>query len=389
MQFARLLVLTTEPEMLAAVQAAVKTGAAPEGVVLCKSMVELRSRLAQGEKARTAALVDIDEDPVHTLFELTKTVTAHPDIPFVVLSEEFDEKRVLQAMQAGARHFLRKSAIGPELDAVLGRLLLREPPRTTQMGDVVTVLSCSGGCGATTTAVNVAAELRLAGRRPVLLVDLDPHYGAVASYLGVEGRFGIANILNRGGAIDRQLVESSVVPYQEGLDVLLSPAAATADEDKPMDYDNLLHALDACRESHRYVVLDAPRLPHRALLDLASVSRVAVIVLRLTIRDVAYAKKLIALLTEQGMAPDRILVLANQARKRRAGLLNAVEIREALGGQPLFRVRPDARKALKSANRGQPLAQAAKLSGLRRDLRRVAKRVREWTANGSVKEGGA
>jgi pilus assembly protein CpaE len=357
--------------------------------VPCKSMVELRSRLAQGEKTRTAALVDIDEDPAHTLFELTKTITAHPETPFVVVSYEFDEKRVLQAMQAGARHFLRKSAIGPELDAVLGRLLLREPPRTTRVGDVVTVFSCSGGCGATTTAVNVAAELRLAGREPVLLVDLDPHYGSVASYLGVEGKFGIANILNRGGAIDRHLVESTVVPFQEGLDVLLSPAAATADQHKPMDYDHLLHALDACRESHRYVVLDAPRLPHQALLDLASVTRVAVIVLRLTIRDVAYAKKLIALLTEQGMTPDRILVLANQAQRKRAGLLSAVEIRHALGGSPLFRVRADARRALKSANRGQPLAQSARLSGLRRDLRLVARRVREGTLNGSVEKGGA
>ncbi|MCL5279367.1 MAG: hypothetical protein M1376_05635, partial [Planctomycetes bacterium] len=62
MQFAKLLVLTAEPELLAAVQAAVHTGAAPESILPCRSMVELRSRLAQGEKARTAALVDIDED---------------------------------------------------------------------------------------------------------------------------------------------------------------------------------------------------------------------------------------------------------------------------------------------------------------------------------------
>ena len=252
---------------------------------------------------------------------------------------------------------------------------------------MVTVFSCSGGCGTTTTAVNVATELQLAGAGPVLLVDLDPHYGSVASYLGVEGKYGIANILSREGAIDRHLVESSVVPCRSGLDVLLSPAAADADRHKPMNYDNLLHTLDACRESHRYVVLDAPRLPYQAMIDLASVTRVAIVVLRLTVRDVAYAKGLIALSTEQGMAPDRILVLANQARKR-GGLLNAVEVREALGGQPLFRVRTDWRKAIKSVNRGQPLAQFAKLSGLRRDFRLVAQRVREWTANGHSEEGG-
>jgi Flp pilus assembly CpaE family ATPase len=387
MPFAKLLVLTAEPELLAAVQAAANTSAAPDDVLLCKSMVELRSRLAQGEKSRTAALVDIDEDPPQILFELTKTVTAHPDIPFVVLAEQFDEKLVLQAMQAGARHFLRKSSIGPELDTVLGRLLLHEPARVSRLGDVVAVFSCSGGCGTTTTAVNVAAELQLAGAGSVLLVDLDPHYGSVASCLGVEGKYGIANILDRADTIDRHLVESSVIPYREGLDVLLSPAAALADRYKPMNYENLLHTLDACRESHRYVVLDAPRLPHRALVDLASVARVAVIVLRLSLRDVAHAKNLIALLTEQGMAPDRILIVANQAKKR-GGLLNAVEVRDALGGRPLFRVRSDWRKALRSTHRAQPLAQSARLSGLRRDLRLVAKRVQEWTANGQTEKGG-
>jgi len=388
MEFANLLVLTTEEETVTAVKAAVKTGISPGAVSVCKNMVELRSRLSKGGETRSVALVDIDGAPQQMLFELTKTVTANPDTPFIVISQEFNEKRVLQAMQAGARHFLRKSAIAQELDTVIGRLLLHEPPRTAQMGDVVTVFSCSGGCGATTTAVNVATELRLACDRPVLLIDLDPHYGSVAQYLSVQGKFGIAHILNREGAIDRHLVESSVVPFMEGIDVLLSPAAAEADRDQPMNYDNLLRVLDVCRESHGYVVVDAPRLPFQAAGDLASVTRVAIIVLRLTIRDVAYAKSLITTLTEQGMAPDRILVLANQAKKR-GGLLNAVEMQRALGGRPLFRVRADWRKAMKSVNRGLPLARSARLSGVRRDFRMVARRVQEWTSNGHIKKAGA
>src|SRR3974390_206533 len=90
MQFAKLLVLTTKPEMVSAVKAAAKTGAASEGVAVCKSMIELRSRLTKGSKTRTAALVDIDEEPQQTLFELAKTITANPDIPFVVVAQEFD-----------------------------------------------------------------------------------------------------------------------------------------------------------------------------------------------------------------------------------------------------------------------------------------------------------
>lgn len=387
MKSADVLLLTTEQETATAVREAVKSAAFRGSTNVCKSMLELRTRLSTSGRTRTIALVDIDEEPQQMLFALTKTITATPDALFVVVSREFNEKLVLQAMQAGARHFIRKSAIATELDAVLGRLLLHEPRHATQMGDVISIFSCSGGCGATTVAVNIATELKLAGGKPVLLVDLDPHYGSIAQYLNVQSKYGVAHILNRDGTIDRHLIESSAARYIEGLDVLLSPAAAEADKHKPMNYDNLLRVLEACRESYGYVVVDSPRLPHDGTIALTSVSGVAIIVLRLAVRDVAFAKSLIASLTEQGMASDRILLLANQA-KRRGGLLSATEVQKALG-KPLFRVRSDWRKAAKSITYGQPLAHSARMSGLRRDLRKVTGQIRRWTSNGHPEKGGA
>jgi len=170
--------------------------------------------------------------------------------------------------------------------------------------------------------------------------------------------------------------------------VLLSPAAAEADKYTPLNYDNLLRVLEACREAYGYVIVDSPRLPHEAMIDLASVTRVAIVVLRLTVRDVAFAKSLIAALTEQGMASDRILVLANQARRRGGGLLSSAEVSKALG-KPLFRVRADSRKAAKSITYGQPLAHSARMSGLRRDFRKVTGQVQQWTSNGHPGKGGA
>lgn len=387
MKPAEVLLLTTDKETATAVKAALQSGSTQGGTHLCRSIVELRSRLAKPDPgaSRILAVVDIDRDPQQTLYDLAKTITAHPGILFVVVSREFDEHLVLQAMQAGARHFLRKSAIPTELDAILGRLLLHEPQRTAQMGDVISVFSCSGGCGSTLVAVNLATELRLASRRPVLLMDLDPHYGSAAQYLNVRGKYGIAHMLKRDSAVDRHLVESCVVSAGDGLDVLLSPAAAEADRNVPMNYDHVLKVLDACRETHGYIVVDAPRLPPQTAIDLASVSRVAILVLRLAVRDVAFAKTMVTLLTERGMAADRILIVANQVAKRTA-LLNAVEVQKGLGIKPLIRIRTDGKKAIRSTNEGRPLAHYARLSGLRRDLRRVAAQVQQWTSNGHPAE---
>ncbi len=381
---ADVLLLTKDKGTLNATQSVLKGGTLRSSAIVCEDIVELRTYLAKpGAKQRCSIVViDIDIDPDHVLYELGKIAFGNPHIRFVVLSREFSEKLVLQAMQAGARHFLRKSSIASELDKVIERLLGQDAEPVTQLGDVISVFSCSGGSGATTVAVNLATELRLSSEKPVLLVDLDPHYGSVASYLGLKGNYGVAHILNREGPIDRHLVQSVGVSYMEGLDVLLSPAVAEADRAQSLNYANLLRTLTACRESHRYIVVDAPRLPAEAVADMASISRVAIVVFQLTVRDVAYANSLIKSLTESGLAREQIVPLANRVRHR-GPMLKLEDSQRAIGSGTLVRIRSDWTKAMKSVNHGLPLAHIAKRSRLRRDFRKLAARIQQLTSNGA------
>jgi len=377
------LLLTKDKGTVDAAQSALASSSLGSAISVCEDMVELKAHLSRpGAKPRFGIVViDIDADPEHVLYDLGKIAFGNPQMRFVVLSREFDERLVLQAMQAGARHFLRKSSIAAELDKVIEHLLVREAEPVVQLGDVISVVSCSGGSGATTVAVNLATELQLNSSKSVLLVDLDPHYGSVASYLGVTGNYGIAHILNREGQIDRHVIQSTAVSYTEGLDVLLSPVVAEADKAESLNYRNLLKALAACRESHRYIIVDAPRLPAQAVADMASVSRVAIVVFQLTVRDVAYANSLIKSLTENGMQREQIVPLANRVRHR-GPMLKLEDSQRAIGSNSLVRIRSDWTKAMKSVNHGQPLARIARRSRLRRDFRKLAARVQRMTSNG-------
>ncbi len=382
---ADVLLLTQEEGTVAAVRAVMESGTITGRAAACDSMMELRSQLSRksaGAECRIA-VVDIDHDPEHVLFELGKVIATYPQARFVVVSKEFNEKLVLHAMQAGARHFLRKNAIVAELGKVLERLLAQEPEGSTRFGSIISVFSCSGGCGATTVAVNLANELRLAESKRVLVVDLDQHYGAVASYLGVKGRYGIGNILDRQGPIDKHLIESTAVAYREGFDVLLSPASTESEAASAPSYKNLPAALEACRESYDYIVIDAPRIPRQMMIDLASVSRVGMVVFQLTVRDVAYASSVIAFLADQGIPRERLVSLANRVRKR-GPLLRLEDGRRAIGAGAMCPVRSDWAKAMKSLNRGQLLSDVAGRSGLRKDYRRLAAWIQRSTSNGSL-----
>lgn len=378
-----MLLLTVDGETAAAVRSAVEPLAEKTAVSLCRDVAELKTRMSRSvsNPGSVVAMVDIDQDPKQILFDLSKIVPAFANVPCVIVSREFNEPLVLQAMQAGARHFLRKSSIATELASVLLNLLDHKSESLKRLGNVITVFSSGGGCGATTAAVNLAQELYLATSEPTLVVDLDEHYGSVGRHLGVEGHYGVGHMLARTGAIDKHLIQTSAIQSRDGLDVLLSPVAADSNGYDALHYEKLLPMLDACRESHAYVIVDAPRVPRRVMAELASVSRVAVVVFQLTVRDVALAKSTIAFLTEREMSRDRILPLANRTKKG-GSLLRLEDSQRAIGTQSLCRVRSHWRKAVKSMNRGQPLAVTAPHSGLRRDYRRIAAQIKRQTTNG-------
>ncbi|MDH5373212.1 MAG: AAA family ATPase [Acidimicrobiia bacterium] len=374
--------LTRKKETVTAVRDALKDSSVGRLVKVCKDLTEFRAQLSKviGAADSGVAIVDIDGVSEHFLHELSKLTSAYVTIRFLAVATQFSEKLVLEAMQAGARHFLRESSIASELDTVLKTLFAYELETPVWPGKVVLVLSCSGGCGATTVAVNLANELQLLTAKQVLIIDLDSHYGSVGPYLGLQGDYGIAHVLCRDGVIDRHLIETSVVSYADGLDILLSPAVAAADKLDELKYENLGRAVAVCRESHDYVVIDAPRPPKRTLADLASVSQVALVVFQLTIKDVDFARSTISFLTDHGISRDRIIPVANRVWKR-GPLLKLRDSQRAIGADSIYSIRNNLRKAVKSINRGRPLASVAKWTKLRHDFCKLATIVHRLASN--------
>ena len=347
-----------------------------------KEVSDLRSYLSK--KKVQAVAVDIDPDPSQVLHELTAILAAYPEIYVVVICSHFTKKLALQAMQAGVRHFVEKKTIATELTQELQQLIHGSAKKAKLDSTVISIFSAGGGCGATTVAINLANELRLLSSQPVLVIDLDSCYGTVSTYLGIKSQFGIADVLTRKGLIDRHLIQSSAYGYMENFHVLPSPAGIESPRAKSLQLENLPRALEACREVYRYTVIDAPRMPESDVADLAGLSDVVLVVFQLTVKDVNYARSMVLSLTKSGIAGDKIISLANRV-KTRGPLVRFEDGKKAVGVKSCQAIRSDWRKAMKSVNKAQPLAQVVQKSGLRSDFRKLAAKVCTLGVNGSSK----
>ncbi|MHC4772488.1 MAG: AAA family ATPase [Planctomycetota bacterium] len=302
----------------------------------------------------TAGIVDIDPNPTEMLGELEAMTSANPRLCTVVVSETITQDLILSAMQAGARHFLQKGSVHNELSGVMGRLLTHNGVKR-KTGSVLTVFSASGGCGATTVALNVANELRLKASKPVLVIDLDRCYGAASAYLDIKSDYGIDDVLSYEGKIDKHLIQTSSSSYKDDFHVLLSSAGSS---NKPQGWggQGLSDVLQACRQAYAYTVIDAPRMDEQTVKQLSELSDFTIVVFQLTFKDL------------------KIIPLANRFKKR-GPLVPIDDGKRALGTDTVYHIRSDWRNAINCLNTGKPLAETAPHSGMRKDFLKLVNEI--------------
>jgi chromosome partitioning protein len=134
---------------------------------------------------------------------------------------------------------------------------------------VITVTNQKGGVGKTTTAINLAAALALAGH-PTLLVDVDPQ-GNATSGLGLKGQHAPGGTIYQaltqiGGAPDEFLLHTAI----PGLDVMPATRDLAGAEIELISVDHrdrrLRDLLEPLRTRYRFIVIDCP--PSLGLLTL-------------------------------------------------------------------------------------------------------------------------
>lgn len=366
-----LLVLTQDSHTANAVRACLSDNGDSFRVHFCEQFSDFLTALEVA--APDAAIIDIDPDPKQTLADLEPVIAQYARTRFIVTASRSTQELLLTAMQAGARHFVQKDAIARELTEAIRRLA-RSTATLSQLGCMLTVLSAAGGCGATTLAVNLADELQLATESPALVIDLDLAYGAVGSYLGLDGDYGVADVLTYRERIDPQLIQSTAMRFSNRLHALLSPATVSFSRPGEVRYDRLADLAMACRQCYQWTVVDAPRISLDVAAELAAMSRLTLIACQLGVKDLRTARAIRQALADRG-ADLQNVQYAVCRYSRHGRLVNLDEARGVLDGQPICLLSNDFAAAADSINYGRLLSRSAPRSKLRRDIQSLAQTV--------------
>lgn len=127
------------------------------------------------------------------------------------------------------------------------------------MGETIAIINQKGGCGKTTTAVNLAAALSLLGKK-VLLIDIDPQ-GNATTGLGIEKneiKHTIYTVLSGEDAPEDAIIRTDIA----GLDLIpsnISLSGAEVELSREIGGDFILKGrMDGISYDYDYIFIDVP-----------------------------------------------------------------------------------------------------------------------------------
>ncbi|HEX4168222.1 MAG TPA: AAA family ATPase [Bryobacteraceae bacterium] len=256
----------------------------------------------------------------------TKVVALHPSA---------DTESILAALRSGVHEFVHppwQDTLWPALERVIS---LDSAPGDRQ-GKIIGFLSAKGGCGATTIACHVAADLRRQTKSKVLLVDLDLASGMVGFAMKVQTSYSVIDAVQNLSRLDESLWKALIVEAKPGLDIV--PAPSTISSDSYIAKDDLCQLIRFMRMHHDWVVLDLGRSLNRFAADIYEDLDQLFLVSVLEVTALHGLKTIVRRLTDRGENLEKLQLILNRTPKMMD--MSTEDLAKILG-RPLYAMLPN------------------------------------------------
>lgn len=302
----------------------------------------------------SVVVVEVDPSERKSVDRLARLARNHPELPVIAALAMPDIAITRTLVREGVADVIGLPIRGDELttaalDAQARRALPAVPAR---LAPLVGVVRTSGGCGATTLATHLAAELARydwAGKG-ALLADLDLQFGSVASFLDLPRCGSVPDLIAARDRIDSYLIRSIAGSTTHGLAVLGAPG-----EINPMDsvaIEGLMAVSEELRRHYGVVVYDFPADWSNWSASVAYSADMILVVVELSLSSLRRARRCLDLFEALAIPPEKIHLVANKVESRMFRPINARDVTETLGREALACLPVDADALRRAQDQG-------------------------------------
>lgn len=284
-------------------------------------------------RSASLAVVEVDPNDPRSVERLVQLHRANASIPVIAAIPDLSVALVRTLVREGVADVISLPFASDELlDTALDVLANRsaDPVSKVRLAPMIAVTRSIGGCGATSIATHLAAELakQSAVEGGAAVVDLDLQFGCVADVLAAEGRGTISDLLDSGKLLDEELIRSVARRTQDDVTVIAAPDDIVPLES--IDTDQLLKVLEQLRRSYSHVVLDLPANWTSWTLSAAATANIVILVVELSIQSLRQAKRRLDLFQSVGIPKSNIVVVVNRFEKRLFRTIGVEDVAETL-----------------------------------------------------------
>jgi len=172
-----------------------------------------------------------------------------------LLSGGADPGLMVEAMRCGAAQVIGLPFSSEDFQRALERIA-RQFGYSGSASRVIAVTGVTEGCGATTLAINLAAEIAHLARSHTILAELSLRLGRVATLLDLEPRFTTHDLISDPERMDIEVVRQALTEVGDHFAVLAGPYKGISSL-KPMT-PHVVRLVDYARRLAQVVVLDMP-----------------------------------------------------------------------------------------------------------------------------------
>jgi pilus assembly protein CpaE len=323
------------------------------------------------ESMPTMVLVEIGtglEENISFLENMRKKL---PLTSFYAFGHILDSDTVIRAVNAGAKYFVREPFNVPMMENLVERSVVEGQvgtEETGRKGKVLTVFSNKGGSGKTTVATNLAVSLSLSCRKSVALIDLDLQFGDVSIFLDLHPSFTISDLVSRIKELDDELVHSSLIRHETGVQALTEPRMA--EESDLITPDHVHKIVNKMRSLFDFVVIDTTHSFDDVIIESLEISDSILLISVLDLPTIRNTQRCLEIFRRLNFTEEKIKVIVNRFMSEEE--VDAARFESALKFPVYWKIPNDYSTVINAINGGVPIQRLAPSSAIARNFNELA-----------------